>query len=104
MLGIEHLYLSGTVRMHTLMVEELTFHKKIDSLEELGCLRMRYHRHIEQSVIWHSIRSLSISCSIAYTHRHHSTLDNIRIDFHMHLIVQTLEYHQDEGTEKRQGT
>ena len=47
---------------------------------------------------------LSISCSIAYTHRHHSTLDNIRIDFHMHLIVQTLEYHQDEGTEKRQGT
>ena len=28
MLGIEHLYLSGTVRMHTLMVEELTFHKK----------------------------------------------------------------------------
>ena len=86
------------------MVKELAFHKEIDTLEELGHLRMGYHRYIEQTIIWDSIRSLSISCSIAYTHRHHSTLDNIRIDFHMHLIVQTLEYHQDEGTEKRQGT
>ena len=54
-------------------------------------------REAEEITIWQADEK-------THTHRHHSTLDNIRIDFHMHLIVQTLEYHQDEGTEKRQGT
>ena len=35
-----YLHLAGTVRMHTLMIQELSLYKKINTLEKLGHLWM----------------------------------------------------------------
>ena len=38
-----YLHLAGSVRMHTLMIQELSLHKKINTLEKLGHLWMIHH-------------------------------------------------------------
>ena len=101
--GFHHLHLSGAIRMYALMIQELALHKEIDTLKELRDLWMIYHRHIQQSVIRHTIRSLPIARGIANTHRHHPALDNIRVDLDVHLVVQSLEYHEDKREDKREG-
>ena len=97
-----YLHLAGTVRMHTLMIQELSLYKKINTLEKLGHLWMIHHRDIQQTIIRHGIWRLTITSRIAYTHRHHSALDDIRVDFDIHLVVETLENHQNEREDERQ--
>ena len=91
-----HLHFAGTIRMHALMIEELSLHKEIDAFEELRHLRMINHRHIKQSIIRHGIWCLPIARCITDTHGHHPALNHIRIDMDVHLVIQTLENHQDE--------
>ncbi len=86
------------------MIEELSLHKEIDAFKELRHLRMINHRYIEQSIIRHGIWRLPIARCITDTHGHHPTLNHIRIDMDVHLVIQTLENHQDERKDERQGS
>ena len=63
--------------MHTLMIQELTLHKEVNTLEELRHLRMINHRNIQQSIVWHGIRSLSVTRCITDAHGHYPALDDI---------------------------
>lgn len=63
---------------------------------------MIHHRYIQQSIIRHGIWRLTITSRIAYTHRHHSASDDIRVDLDMHLVVETLEDHQNKREDERQ--
>ena len=96
-----YLYFASTVRMHALMIEELSLYKEIDTFKKLRHLRVIDHRYIEQSIIWHSIRGLPVARRIAYTHRHYPALNHIRIDMDVHLVIQTLENHQDKREDER---
>ena len=86
------------------MIQELALHKEVNTLEKLRHLRMINHRNIQQTIIRHCIRSLSVTRCITDTHGHYPALDDIRIDFNMHFIVKTLKNHQDERAQERQRT
>jgi len=96
-------YLACAVGMNAARVEELAAQEEIPSLKELGNLGMIDHRHIEQTVVGHGVGSLSVAEGIAHTHRHHLALYLVIIDTQTHLILQTLEYHEDKGEDERQG-
>ena len=93
-------YLACAVGMNAARVEELAAQEEIPSLKELGNLGMIDHRHIEQTVVGHGVRSLSVAEGIAHTHRHHLALYLVIIDTQTHLILQTLEYHEDKGEDE----
>ena len=103
MWSLQYIHFASAIRMHATMVEKLASHKEIEALEKLGYLWMINYRYIEQAIIRHRIGCLSITRGITDTHRHDTTLDDIFVDLNVHLIVETLEYHQHEGRDEREG-
>lgn len=75
------------------MIKETPCNKKPQTTNQLDNLRMIDHRNIKQTVVWHGIGCLSVSRTASHTYRHDPSLYYIRIYFHIHLIIKTMENH-----------
>ena len=94
--------LFGPVWMDASVIQEFSLDKEIESLKELCHFGMINHRYIQQAVIGYGIRSLSVALTVAHADGHDLTLDHIRIDLQLHLVVESLEDHQQELKDERQ--
>ena len=96
------LHFTSAIWMHTLMVENLSRYEKIEPLQQLHHFRVIDHRYVKQSIVWHGIRCLPVTMSIAYTHRHHLAFNNITVYLNVHLVVFPPEHQQYEREYERQ--
>ncbi len=87
----KHFNLFGTIRVYTLVIEELTSQKQIDTFEKLRHFGMIDHRNIQLAVVGNGVRRLAIPQRVAHAHRHYLTLNDIGINLEMHFIIQSLE-------------
>ena len=84
------------------MVKESSCHQQPQSLYQLHHLGVIYHAHIQHTIVWHSIRSLSVAWTRTYAHGHHLAVDNVAVYLQFHLIFHTVEQHHKHRYNKRQ--
>ena len=102
MVGLQDFHLLRAIGMHGAVVEELASHEEIDALEELRHLWVVDHRDVELSVVGHGVGCLAVAEGVANADGHHLSLHLVGVDLQVHLVLQSLEDHQDEREEERQ--
>ena len=69
-----------SVWMHAAVIKNLSAEEQIEALDELHHLGMVHHRHVEQTIVWHSTGGKAISLGISHTYGHHFPVDYLGVD------------------------
>ena len=99
---LDHFHLACTERVNAAVVEELAAHEEVEAFDELRHAGMVDHAHVEQSVIRHGVRRLSVACSVADADGHHVALHGVGVYLQVHAVLESLENHEHERAEERE--